>query len=210
MGNRNMQTVKYPIRVFCMRKNKKNGGFRNSLELRGAHALQPPAVRKGFVLALFQTVFLLVIVIAFGVIISAGMMLGAKITKNLIIDLIYQPVSTQDALLSLLEMKNNNGITFNKAIVYAVYEDTLNPEFYDKGILYSFDVSTVAKNYLDFVYSGKNYWLFLYDNAQNSDKRIITIAKTGKDEDFNRAPYGARDSIPIKPENYWLVLYVAE
>ena len=167
-------------------------------------------MKKGFVLALFQTVFLLVIVVAFGVLIVAGMALGAKITKNLIIDLIYQPVSTQDALLSLLEMKDGNGITFNKAIVYAVYEDTLNPKFYDNNILRTFDVSSIAKNYLDFVYSEKKYWLFLYDNSQSSEKRIITIAKIGKDEDFNRAPYGARDSIPIKPENYWLVLYVAE
>ncbi len=167
-------------------------------------------MKKGFVLALFQTVFLLVIVVAFGVTIAAGMTLGAKITRNLIIDLIYQPVSTQDALLSLLEMKDSNGITFNKAIVYAVYEDNLNPKFYDNNILRIVDVSSVAKNYLDFVYSGKKYWLFLYDDSQSSEKRIITIAKVGKDEDFNRAPYGARDSIPIKPENYWLVLYVAE
>lgn len=167
-------------------------------------------MKKGLVLTLFQTVFLLVIVIAFGVIIAAGMTLGAKITKNLIIDLIYQPVSTQDALLSLLEMKDDSGIAFNKALVYAVYEGTLNPKLYDSGILYSPDVSSVAKNYLDFVYSGKKYWLFLYDGSLPSEKRIITIAKAGKDEDFNRAPYGTRDSIPIKPENYWLVLYVAE
>lgn len=168
-------------------------------------------MKKGFMLTLFQTIFLLVIVIAFGVIIAAGAGLGAKITKNLIIDLIYQPVSTQDALLSLLEMRDDNGITFNKALVYAVYEDTLNPKFYDNGILRTFDVSSAAKNYLDFACSGKKYWLFLYDNSQTvASKRIITIAKVGKDEDFNRAPYGARDSIPIKPENYWLVLYVAE
>ncbi|TRZ55139.1 hypothetical protein D4Q76_01040 [archaeon] len=168
-------------------------------------------MKKGFVLALFQTVFLLVIVIAFGVIIAAGMGLGAKITKNFIVDLIYQPVSTQDALLSLLEMKDGNGITFNKALVYAVYENTLNPKIYDSGVLRAFDVSSTAKDYLGFVYSGKKYWLFLYDNAQSDiSKRIITIAKTGKDEDFNRAPYGTRDSVPIKPENYWLVLYVAE
>lgn len=169
-----------------------------------------PAVRKGLVLTLFQTVFLIVVVVAFGFLIAAATMLGAKITKNLIIDLIYQPVSTQDALLSLLEMRDDSGTTFNKALVYAVYENTLKPKFYENSILRTFDISSIAKKYLDFVYSGKKYWLFLYDGAQTLDKRIITIAKVGKDEDFNRAPYGTRDSIPIKPENYWLVLYVAE
>ncbi len=168
-------------------------------------------MKKGFMLTLFQTVFLLVMVVAFGIIIGAGTLLGAKITKNLIIDLIYQPVSTQDALLSLLEMRDDNGITFNKALVYAVYENTLNPKFYEKGTLQTFDVSSIAKKYLDYTYSGKKYWLFLYDNLQTEpSKRIITIVKVGKDEDFNKAPYGTRDSIPIKPENYWLVLYVAE
>lgn len=178
--------------------------------LKGAQVYQPAAVRKGLVLSLFQFIFLIVIVVAFGFLITVGMMLGAKIEKTLIIDLIYQPVSVQDALLSLLEMKDNNGISINKALVYAVYENTLYPKFYEKGVLYTFDVSSIAKNYLDYVYPSKKYWLFLYDNTQVSDKRIITIAKKGKDEDFNRVPYGARESIPIKPENYWLVLYVAD
>lgn len=167
-------------------------------------------VRKGFSLTLFQMIFLIVILVAFGFLIAVASAFGAKITKNLIVDLIYQPVSTQDALLSLLEMRDDNGITFNRALVYAVYENTLTPKLYHNDNLYSFDVSSIAKNYLDFVYSEKKYWLFLYDNSQTDiSKKIITIAKVGKDEDFNRAPYGARDSIPIKPENYWLVLYVA-
>lgn len=164
---------------------------------------------KGFLLSLFQMVFIIVVVVALGVLLTVGMKLGAKITKNLIIDVIYQPVSTQDALLSLLEMKDGNGITFNKALVYAAYENTLNPKLYYNNVLYTVDMQSVAKNYLNFVYSGKKYWLFLYDDAQTSG-RIATIAKEGNDEDFNRAPYGSRDSIPIKPGNYWLVLYVAD
>lgn len=172
-------------------------------------------MKKGFALTLFQTVFLLVIVIVFGIIIAAGIASGARITKVLIVDLIYQPVSTQDALLSLLEMKNDKGISFNKALVYAVYENTLNPKIPQSGAgcinnICDYDLKTIAENYLKFVYSGKKYWLFLYDNAQTSDKKIITITKIGKDEDFNKVPYGARDSIPIKPGNNWLVLYVAE
>ncbi len=170
---------------------------------------RPIMGRKGFLLSLFQMVFIIVVVVALGVLLTVGMKLGAKITKNLIIDVIYQPVSTQDALLSLLEMKDGSGITFNKALVYATYENTLNPELYVKNVLYTVDLQSIAKNYLDFVYSGKKYWLFLYDDAQTSS-RMATIAKEGKDEDFNKAPYGSRDSIPIKPENYWLVLYVAD
>lgn len=167
------------------------------------------AVRKGLMLSLFQFVFLLVIVIIFTFLIGAATILGAKITKNLIIDLIYQPVSTQDAMLSLMEMRDDNGMPFSKALVYAVYENTLKPKFYESGVLYETNITTIAEKYLGFVYSGKKYWLFLYDNAQ-SENRIVTIAKVGKDEDFNKAPYGTRDSMPIKPENYWLVLYVAE
>lgn len=167
--------------------------------------------KKGLMLTLFQTVMLLVIVIGFGVVIAASTTLGLKITKNLIVDLVYQPVSAQDALLSMMELKDGGGATFGKALAYAVYENTLNPKFYEKNVLHTFDIPSAAKSYLDYVYSGKKYWLFLYDNAQtDASERIKTIAKTGKDEDFNRAPYGARESIPIKPENYWLVLYVVE
>jgi hypothetical protein len=182
-------------------KISRNAGKRCSRPARGS---------KGFLLSLFQMVFIIVVVVALGVLLTVGMKLGAKITKNLIIDVIYQPVSTQDALLSLLEMKDGNGITFNKALVYATYEETLNPQFYQKNVLYTVDMPSVAKKYLDYVYSGKKYWLFLYDDTKTSGKRILTLAREGKDEDFNRAPYGSRDSIPIKPENYWLVLYVAD
>ncbi len=162
-------------------------------------------MKKAFTLSLIQTIIVIVVVVAFGVVLTVGSKLGGKIEKRMIVDTIYKPVSIQDAMLSLMEMKNDDGIAFKKALVYAIYENTLEPKFYENGMLHSFDISSVAKQYLDYVYAGKKYWLFLY-----KDGEIITIARTGSDEDFDRAPYGARDSIPLKPENYWLVLYVAD
>ncbi len=159
---------------------------------------------------IFAFVVFVAIIIIFGIIIIVAQTLGLNITKELIVNIIYEPVSTQDSLLSLFETRDANGITFNKALVYGVYEGTLNPKVPQPGAgcaddLCSYDISAVAKNYLDYVYKEKKYKLFLYNPGTKEEK---LIAKEGSDDDFRLYPYGKRDSIPIKPENYWLVLYV--
>lgn len=154
------------------------------------------------------------IILLFGIILIIAQVLNLNITKELIVNMIYEPVSTQDALLSLTELKggtiiesskDTNDITFNKALVYAVYENTMKPEFYFSSKKYRFDIQQPAKNYLAYVYDKKKYKLFLY-NPETKEERIIV--QEGKDDDFKLYPYGKRDSVPIKPENFWLVLYV--
>lgn len=154
------------------------------------------------------------IIIIFGIILIVLQVLNVNITKELVVNIIHEPVSTQDALMSLMETrgsydidgnKDTIDITFNKALVYAVYENTMKPELYYNSKKYKFDIQDSAKKYLDYVYDKKKYKLFLY-NPETKEERVIT--QEGKDDDFKLYPYGKRDSIPIKPENFWLVLYV--
>jgi len=105
-------------------------------------------------------------------------------------------------------------INFAEVLTYAVYENYFqNPKIWipelDETV--EFNLPKVAKDYLDFVcrkgswlLEGK-YWLFLYDPNIHD---IKTIATNTNPEEFDKKPYGQRASIPIKPENYWLVLYV--
>lgn len=170
---------------------------------------------KGMTLAImFAFIVFMGIAVIFGIVVVLLHNLGINATKELIVNVIYEPVSTQDALLSLTELrggtiiensKETNDITFNKALVYAVYENTMKPEFYFSGKKYRFDIQQSAKSYLDYVYNKKKYKLFLY-NPETKEERII--AQEGNDNDFKLYPYGKRDSVPIKPEEYWLVLYV--
>lgn len=170
---------------------------------------------KGMTLAtMFAFIVFMGIAVIFGIVVVLLHNLGINATKELVVNIIYEPVSTQDALLSLTEMrggtiiesnKDTNDITFNKALVYAVYENTLKPELYYNGKRYRFDIQQSAKNYLAYVYDKKKYKFFLY-NPETKEERII--AQEGKDDDFKLFPYGRRDSIPIKPEEYWLVLYI--
>ena len=180
--------------------------------------------KKGFIFPLPLVTFMVVIVtvVLFSALLS-GLLLYKKgfgkapIAKELYVELIHEPVSTQDALLSLMEMKDDNDITFNKALVYAVYEDTTKPRILKHGVgcpddLCVYSLESVAKDYLDFVCRKNNwlsegkYWLFLYN--PNIHYNIKTIATNTKPDEFDKKPYGQRASIPIKPENYWLVLYV--
>ncbi len=170
---------------------------------------------KGFILATMMAfIVFIAIAVIFGIVVVALHYMNASVTKELIVNPIYEPVSTQDALLSLMEMrggydidgsKDTIDITFNKALVYAVYENTMNPEFYFNGKKYRFDVQQSAKSYLDYVYDKKKYKLFLYSPETKEEK---IIAQEGSDDDFKLYPYGKRDSIPIKPESFWLILYV--
>ncbi len=171
--------------------------------------------RKGMVLAtMFAFIIFMGIAVIFGIVVVALHYLNISAVKELIVNVIYEPVSTQDALLSLTELrggtitesnKDTNDITFNKALVYAVYENTMKPELYFNSKKYRYNIQDSAKNYLAYVYDKKKYKLFLY-NPETKEEKII--AQEGKDDDFKLFPYGKRDSIPIKPENYWLVLYV--
>ncbi len=171
--------------------------------------------RKGMIfVSMVAFVIFVGIAIIFGVVLIALNVTNVSITKELVVNMIYEPVSTQDALMSLTEMRggtimesgaDTNDITFSKALVYAVYENTLEPELYYGGEKYMFDIQQSAKNYLDYVYDKKKYKLFLY-NPDTKEER--PIAQEGKDDDFKLFPYGKRDSIPIKPESFWLVLYV--
>lgn len=163
---------------------------------------------------MFAFVIFMGIAVIFGIVVVALHYLNISAVKELVVNVIYEPVSTQDALLSLTELRGGtiiesgavtNDATFSKALVYAVYENTMKPEFYLDGKKYRFDVRQSAKDYLDYVYVKKSYKLFLY-NPETKEERII--AQEGKDDDFKLLPYGKRDSIPIKPENFWLVLYV--
>ncbi len=150
----------------------------------------------------------------FGMVIVILHYTGLSATKELVVNVIYEPVSIQDALLGLMEIrggfdtdgnKDTYDITFSKALVYGVYENTLSPIFYHNGKKYRYGLTAVAKKYLDYIYAKKSYKLFLY-NPETKEERII--AQEGKNDDFKLLPYGKRDSIPIKPENFWLVLYV--
>ncbi len=163
-------------------------------------------MKKAIVISVITLIVIIVVAAFFAAVIGAGHILNVKITKKLIVDIIYEPVSVQDALLSLMEMKDSNGITFKRALVYALYEDTLKPKVPKSGCaddLCDYDLKAVAKKYIDYVYKGKKYWLFLYGPD------IKTLAKNSEDKDFNKVPYGMRDSIPVLPGKYWLVLYVA-
>lgn len=172
-------------------------------------------MNKGMlIVSMVAFVIFIAIIIIFALVLFVLSALNVTITKELIVNPIYEPVSTQDAIMSLMEMKGGfdissnkvtNDATFSKALVYAVYENTMKPEFYLDGKRYRFDVQQSAKNYLDYVYYGKKYKLFLY-NPETKEESII--AQSGKDDDFKLYPYGKRDSIPIKPESFWLVLYV--
>lgn len=158
----------------------------------------------------FAFVVFVAIIIVFGIVIIVMQVLGLNITKELAVNIIYEPVSIQDSLLSLFEMKNENGITFNRALVYSIYENTLNPKIPQSGAsctnnICDYDLKAVSKKYFDYVYSGKEYKLFLY-NPYTKEEKII--AREGNDNDFRLYPYGKRDSITIKPEDFWLVLYV--
>ncbi|MFZ3077604.1 MAG: hypothetical protein WA139_04065 [Candidatus Aenigmatarchaeota archaeon] len=171
--------------------------------------------RKGMALAtMFAFIIFMSIALIFGIVVVALHYLNISAVKELVVNVIYEPVSTQDALLSLTELRGGtiigsgavtNDITFSKALVYAVYENTMKPEFYFSGKKYRFDIQQPAKNYLDYVYAKRSYKLFLY-NPETKEEKII--AREGSDDDFKLYPYGKRDSIPIKPENFWLVLYV--
>lgn len=171
--------------------------------------------RKGLIFpAMFEFVIFMSIAVIFGIVVVALHYMGISAVKELIVNVIYEPVSTQDALLSLTELrggtiiesdKDTNDITFNKALVYAVYENTMKPELYFNGKKYRFDIQKSAKDYLGYVYEKKKYKLFLYNPDIKEEKIIV---QEGSDNDFKLFPYGKRDSIPIKPENFWLVLYV--
>lgn len=287
-------------------------------------------MKKGVLPELTAFIILIVVVVAFSFIIGVFHFFGAKITKDLVVNVIYEPVSTQDALLSLMNLRkdyvvetspaedfswekrlysktdtdgngdgggsavlalpsrydkvvlerawfddegyaNVNGqrvfdnndpcccqvsdlypnkditsyvhagdntiygyaddncpsnayvevrihvyknefvkrvyVTFAKAIVYGLYENTMTPKVFSDGYVVDFDIKKEAESYLKYVYPDKKYWLFLYDPATGIK---IDLVKNAKDEDFDREPYGSRDSVPLKPENYWLVLYVAK
>lgn len=172
-------------------------------------------MNKGMlIVSMVAFVMFIAIIIIFAVVLFVLSSLNVTITKELIVNPIYEQVSTQDALLSLTEMrggtiiesgKGTSDITFGKALVYAVYENAMKPELYYNGKRYRFDVQQSAKDYLDYAYAKKSYKLFLY-SPDTKEERII--AQEGKDDDFKLYPYGKRDSVPIKPENFWLVLYV--
>ncbi|MEM7826701.1 MAG: hypothetical protein QXQ40_00560 [Candidatus Aenigmatarchaeota archaeon] len=161
---------------------------------------------KGFTLTLSLMSFIIMIVVGVTIsIIIAGLNLfHIHITKTLIINSIYAPVSTQDALLSLMEFENNK-IKFKQALAYSVYENRLTPKVSFNGETYVYDLSLISKNYLDYVYSEGEYWLFLY-NSSTHDYKTLASSKENPEEIFEKSENNKRASFPIR-EDYWLVLY---
>lgn len=159
---------------------------------------------KGFVITLSLMSFIIMIVI--GVIISivvGGMHLfHLHITKTFIIETIFVPVSTQDALLSLMEFEDN-GIKFKHALVYGIYENTFVPKVYFDDSVHEYDLTLASKNYLSYVYD--KYWLFFY-NSSSHEYKTITSSENNPEKIFEETKNNKRASFPIG-EDYWLVLY---
>ncbi len=162
---------------------------------------------KGFTLTL--SVVSLIATILIGVFISfvLGIMYSFHlyITKTLIIEKIYSYSNAQDALLSLLEMKKE-GISFKQALIYSMYENTLEPKIYngEKEIVYS--LKDVAKEFLDYFYIYDDYWLFLY-NTSTQKYETILASKNNPEKLFSDPKGSSRAQVPLS-KDYYIVIYI--
>jgi len=164
---------------------------------------------KGFTLTLSIISFIATILIGIFISFFLGIMYSFHlyITKTLIVEKVYFSSDAQDALLSLLEMRKD-GITFKKALIYSLYENTLEPKIYngEKELVYS--LKDVAKEFLDYIYKYDDYWLFFYNSSTHNYKTILS-SKSNPEKLFSDKKGNTRAQVPLS-KDYYLVLYVKE
>jgi len=172
---------------------------------------------RGFILSFIALIFVMVTCTIFIVIFLILSYTPAKITKELVVNVVYEPIFAQNMLVSLLNMRNEtSGITFAEAIVYAAYQNNVTPKIFRNGKIYRFDLSHYAQKYVDFVceYPGvkKKCWIFIYDATSRS---IVTIAKNidNPEKEFERSQKEgeavSRASLPLGFDR-WFVIYTRE
>lgn len=164
--------------------------------------------KKGFTFALSIFSFIITIVVAVIIIFSMFFMttFHIYITKTFIIERVLESTQVQDALLSLLESEQE-GVKFRQALIYSFYENSEKPKIWNGEKIVEFELSEVAKNFLEYVYESDKYWLFIYNESSNEIKTLATNEKTPEETFKKNNKKDRRASFPIY-EKTWLVLYV--
>jgi hypothetical protein len=98
------------------------------------------------------------------------------------------------------------GISFKQALIYSVYENTLEPKIYngEKEVVYN--LKDVAKEFLDYVYRYDDYWLFLY-NTSTQKYETILASKNNPEKLFSDPKGNSRAQVPLS-KDYYLVIYI--
>lgn len=149
------------------------------------------------------TIFLIIFTflsLAFAIILDK---LHADILFKHTVEQTYEEVSTEDALVSLLNYKDKDtGITFKEALIYAIYEDSWAPTVLKDGEWQTVNISKLAER-------------FFYDSGACSRGKVLLFITDGRNykpiyqyradiDSFGER--SSRASVPIT-SNKWLVLY---
>lgn len=160
-------------------------------------------MKKGTIF-FFAKTFLLIFFIVFVILTCTLLIVISKFVRPKLfthtVTVVYESVTAEDALVSLLEMRSNN-VTFRKAIYYALIENVSDPMVYNGTDWVEINVTSLAKRYLKKVCIDK-YNLFITNENGEFLKKIASNYNY-----YNFGGKSSRASIPLTGDR-WLVLYL--